>query len=708
MILLSNYTYRKAKADLLDYLGINANAIREIENTNGRGFVYNVNDEDIVVFTYPISCKTINKQDFFDTRDSGAAERKAAWKYASVHHMKYFCLGINPEQEKYRDYILSLESREEDISAVSFRKSDSAATSTGTQVNIPNDFIPSGNVKRIRTPKGFYIAAIHRNYINEYLKCFDNRPYNHEDDKIEDTEETEEKVREEIPFANSKDSARKIIDLIYSIDRLKRIEGIVDNNDKSIKINTAELGGNYLRYIFIKPSSESYSENIEGKTRVFTDKDYIIQIKDKEETCRLSTEWISTPLGTQGPSANYLVALIEIVNQFYSDRFRIYEESGKWYIEYLRQDFSLNKLPESFDDVYTGRFVKSLIAKPFVILTGNSGTGKTRIAKQFAEYLEAKDEKEEKNWLVVPVGADWTDNSRIMGYYNPLANNGKGKYEKTEILRLIERANEHPDIPYFLILDEMNLSHVERYFSDFLSHMETSDNPFEITGYKANIAGKDQDSKTEKSVQDIDQSEITGKISYPMNLFVVGTVNIDETTYMFSPKVLDRANVIEFKPGKEDVLKLFNEAVSYVGTASANDGTAESFLKMAKAIRTGESALDDEQKDIISKEFDRVYDITARYGFEFAYRTVKEIRQYISAALMLADDPEQVDLYSIIDEQLLQKILPKIHGNKKEIGKMLDELKALCDEEDKELPLSSAKIKQMKGKLDAVQYASFI
>jgi len=282
------------------------------------------------------------------------------------------------------------------------------------------------------------------------------------------------------------------------------------------------------------------------------------------------------------------------------------------------------------------------------------------------------------------------------------------KYEKTGILRLIERANEHPDIPYFLILDEMNLSHVERYFSDFLSHMETSDNPFEIAGYKAYPAGENQDSDNENGDQNTVQSEITGKIPYPTNLFVVGTVNIDETTYMFSPKVLDRANVIEFKPGKEDVLKLFNETVSHVGTASANDGIAESFLKMAKTIWNGESALDDEKKGIISKEFNSIYDITARYGFEFAYRTVKEIRQYISAALMLADDPEQVDLYSVMDEQLLQKILPKIHGNKKEIGKMLDELKALCDEPDKELPLSSAKIEQMKGKLDAVQYASFI
>uniref|UniRef100_UPI00402A96AA hypothetical protein n=1 Tax=Succinivibrio sp. TaxID=2053619 RepID=UPI00402A96AA len=74
---------------------------------------------------------------------------------------------------------------------------------------------------------------------------------------------------------------------------------------------------------------------------------------------------------------------------------------------------------------------------------------------------------------MVPVGADWTDNTKLLGFYNPLANDGKGKYVKTQILSLIERANSHPTVPFFLILDEMNLSHVERYFADFLSHMET-------------------------------------------------------------------------------------------------------------------------------------------------------------------------------------------------------------------------------------------
>lgn len=352
--------------------------------------------------------------------------------------------------------------------------------------------------------------------------------------------------------------------------------------------------------MFAKPSSELYNENIDGKTRVFTDREYTISFGEHLEVCRLSTEWVSTEM-VPGANGNYVRALIEIVNQDYSDVIRIYEEDGKWYFERLKKAFDMSRLPDTFDSLVKARFVRSLLAKPFVILTGNSGTGKTRIAKQFAEYLEVKDDKGEKNWLIVPVGADWTDNSRIMGYYNPLADNGKGKYEKTGILRLIERANINPDVPYFLILDEMNLSHVERYFSDFLSHMETPDNPFEIVGYKADKDEEDRDGDAEET--------ITGKIKFPENLFVVGTVNIDETTYMFSPKVLDRANVIEFKPRQQDVTDLFNGTASYSRVSAANDGTAESFLTLARAIRNGESDLNDEQTKAVRGVFDSIYGI---------------------------------------------------------------------------------------------------
>ena len=375
--------------------------------------------------------------------------------------------------------------------------------------------------------------------------------------------------------------------------------------------------------------------------------------------------------------------MIQIINAKYSDVIRIYEESSKWYIEYLKQEFKLSDLPGCFKSEFARRYITALLSKPFVILTGNSGTGKTRISKQFAEYLEVDCGNNEKNWELIPVGADWTDNTRILGYYNPLANDGKGKYEKTKILKLIERANapENKNIPFFIILDEMNLSHVERYFADFLSHMETPDLKFVLDGYP-------------------------GIVKYPENLFVVGTVNIDETTYMFSPKVLDRANVIEFKPNEESVLDLFVNPSENENITPVSDGTAQAFEKLAVQIRGGYSSLNETSFIEVQEVFKNIYEILEKSGYEFAYRTVREIRQYLSASYELSEDKDSFKLYTAIDEQLVQKILPKVHGNKKEIGNLLEELGTLCA--DNNLPLSGDKIEKMKGKLAQIQYASFI
>ena len=108
----------------------------------------------------------------------------------------------------------------------------------------------------------------------------------------------------------------------------------------------------------------------------------------------------------------------------------------------------------------------------------------------------------------------------------------------------------------------MNLSHVERYFSDFLSRMETMDIPFELDGYNQ-------------------------VLEYPQNLFIIGTVNIDDTTYMFSPKVLDRANVIEFKPNIDEITNLFIESKDESEIVAINDGSAQLFMKLTYKVREG-------------------------------------------------------------------------------------------------------------------------
>lgn len=496
----------------------------------------------------------------------------------------------------------------------------------------------------------------------------------------------------------TKDCARQIIDVIYNIDKFEKIKSLLDINEKNVKVNISRTGGllpagNFLRYLFARPNSDLYAGDSD-KARVFVDKEYTISFETENVECRLTTEWVDSEL-VEGGNGNYLKALIAIVNEYYKENIEIKTILGERYLYMIKEKFEFKDLPEVLKTDFARRYITSLLAKPFVILTGNSGTGKTRISKQFAEYLEWESDEGKKNWVIIPVGADWTDNTKILGYYNPLAEDGNGKYEKTKIVELIEEANRHKEIPYFVILDEMNLSHVERYFSDFLSHMETPDTPFELEGY-------------------------TRRLDYPENMFVVGTVNIDETTYMFSPKVLDRANVIEFKPQKEDVFKVFSAAGTVGKMVPVNDGSAQAFLKLAKEIRTGKFAVDEDlthyytdvdgdftgsNLDYVEGVFSDIYEIVQKYDFEFAFRTVKEIRNYIAAAYELLEKTE-FNLNQIIDEQLLQKILPKIHGNKKEIGQMLEELTGLCDKYS--LLLSKKKIEQMKGKLAKVQYASFI
>lgn len=496
----------------------------------------------------------------------------------------------------------------------------------------------------------------------------------------------------------TKDCARQIIDVIYNIDKFEKIKSLLDINEKNVKVNISRTGGllpagNFLRYLFARPNSDLYAGDSD-KARVFVDKEYTISFETENVECRLTTEWVDSEL-VEGGNGNYLKALIAIVNEYYKENIEIKTILGERYLYMIKEKFEFKDLPEVLKTDFARRYITSLLAKPFVILTGNSGTGKTRISKQFAEYLEWESDEGKKNWVIIPVGADWADNTKILGYYNPLAEDGNGKYEKTKIVELIEEANRHKEIPYFVILDEMNLSHVERYFSDFLSHMETPDTPFELEGY-------------------------TRRLDYPENMFVVGTVNIDETTYMFSPKVLDRANVIEFKPQKEDVFKVFSAAGTVGKMVPVNDGSAQAFLKLAKEIRTGKFAVDEDlthyytdvdgdftgsNLDYVEGVFSDIYEIVQKYDFEFAFRTVKEIRNYIAAAYELLEKTE-FNLNQIIDEQLLQKILPKIHGNKKEIGQMLEELTGLCDKYS--LVLSKKKIEQMKGKLAKVQYASFI
>ena len=494
-----------------------------------------------------------------------------------------------------------------------------------------------------------------------------------------------------------KDCAKAIVDYIYKLDEFDSIIERIEIMDQSIKINTGNTEGllpegNWLRYMFARPSSGMFDpESSSNKTRVF-DTEYLIKANGEEYGCKLTTEWVGTDITEGAQGNNYLQALIKLVNKYYSEVLEIKDEGGTYYLHVLKKEFLISDLPDVFDSSFAERYITSLLTKPFVILTGNSGTGKTRIAKQFSQYLERIIDGT-KNWLIVPVGADWTDNTKMLGFYNPL----EEKYVSTPTLDFILQAIKNPTVPYFLILDEMNLSHVERYFSDFLSAMESDE---EIPLYK--VSGK--------KAKDGEEITIPEKIRLPKNLFVIGTVNIDETTYMFSPKVLDRSNVVEFKPEKEAVLNLMTGSVDVNNVSRAGNGVAEGFAVLASEIRNGVCNVDADVLNQVKLFLDSIYDELQESGFEFAYRTVKEIRQYFAAAYELQKD--EFNLTRTMDEQIVQKILPKIYGDRKQIGELLNTLETKCKngvgESSDEMTLSLKKIEQMKKRLDKYQYASFM
>ena len=171
------YLARDAANTLFGYLEIEPTQVEFIADTNNRGFVYTIDEDNkCVIFIYPISHKADDTKNFFDTRDSGARERGVAWNYALTNHMKYFCFAVHDQVEKYKDYIFSLESDEARIAEVSGTV-NGVRGNGGTQVVIPNNYIPSQPFDRILTRNNFYIAVIHRDGIRDYIEKCDNRPY---------------------------------------------------------------------------------------------------------------------------------------------------------------------------------------------------------------------------------------------------------------------------------------------------------------------------------------------------------------------------------------------------------------------------------------------------------------------------------------------------------------------------------------------------
>lgn len=319
--------------------------------------------------------------------------------------------------------------------------------------------------------------------------------------------------------------------------------------------------------------------------------------------------------------------------------------------------FDINASGLIFSEFIISRFVASLITKPFVILSGLSGSGKTKLAQAFSNWIC----KNTKQYCIVPVGADWTNREPLLGYANAL---NKDEYIKSDngVLDLLIRAGEYLDEPHFLILDEMNLSHVERYFADFLSVMESKE---KISLY----SGSQRKSS--------DDSIIPSTIGLSENLFIIGTVNIDETTYMFSPKVLDRANVIEFRVNSSEINSFLKnpKSVDLKLLESKGADMAKSFLEMSQNQTFG-----NDDMEVINKTLVGFFDELKKLGAEFGYRSANEIVRLIN---QLGVIDSGMTINTKIDIAIMQKLLPKLHGSRRKLTPVLLKLGEFCLESGK-------------------------
>jgi len=291
--------------------------------------------------------------------------------------------------------------------------------------------------------------------------------------------------------------------------------------------------------------------------------------------------------------------------------------------------------------------------KRFAILSGLSGTGKTQLLQQYAHTLcELMELDPERHIAAVAVRPDWRDPTGLLGYLNAL--HAEPSFHAEPALRLVLAAVKSPHLPYFLLLDEMNLARVERYFAPFLSSMENGA-PLQLHAQDDVVDG------------------VPGAVRWPDNLRIGGSVNMDETTHPFSDKVLDRAFTLEF--WDVDLPSYFARRPN----RTQDDAVVEALLLKVQRELTP---------------------IRRHFG----YRTAGEVLAWVAHAR--ATPSSGVTLNELLDQALFSKVLPRLRGaDAPAFTAALANLRALCKQEG--LAACEAKLKSMAERLDETGVTGF-
>ena len=365
---------------------------------------------------------------------------------------------------------------------------------------------------------------------------------------------------------------------------------------------------------------------------------------------------------------------------------------------------------------HTNSYKKYLLAlrtKPFLLLAGISGTGKSRIVREFAfkscpKYLQDKDGTTPGNYCMIEVKPNWHDSTELLGYYSNLSK----EYQFKKFVKFLVKAKMYPDVPFFVCLDEMNLAPVEQYFAEVLSILETRKHPRnpetkevdmktikteviveakyfqqleKINGSKnittglpakqkltdrdiyMKLYGIDEEKDINKEVGNKTELTTLG-LTLPGNVLIIGTVNMDDTTHQFSRKVIDRAMTIEMNGGNLSAMFGGSKNLEYLEDEAEQQKWQNAFTQRYISADEVLEAHPQEAETIMEKLPERLNELNkALKGtpFEVSYRVLNELT--IMVGVLLDDNEEGKSIDDIInqavDNILLMKILPRIEGD---------------------------------------------
>lgn len=385
-------------------------------------------------------------------------------------------------------------------------------------------------------------------------------------------------------------------------------------------------------------------------------------------------------------------------------------------------------------------YFTAIRTKPFLLLAGISGTGKSRIVKDMAFQTcpnvgdLRSDNVSPGNYCLVEVKPNWHDSTELLGYDSVIS----GGYIVTKFVKFLVKAMLNDDIPFFVCLDEMNLAPVEQYFAEFLSVLEsrkkegeeiTSEALIDASVFKkheatlfAELFDKEVEKSSSYGVADLTEDyahygkeyEVYERLKQeglriPKNLIVIGTVNMDETTHQFSRKVIDRAMTIEMNiaEGEQPFKDFFasdSELKYYDNPLSAN-------LSLPKNV-TAKQAMDeldlaeqDQLKGLVPERLAAINNALDGTPFKIAYRVQNELLIYYCEMRRIDTETKISELLNkAIDGILMMKVLPRVEGDRDLLEKPLEKLANICNDG---YPEAYKKIKEMQGRLESAPFTSF-